>query len=132
MRSVTETREALHEAGKAIFFLVLAIFIFALMGCAPTLRGGIRATEKAAKVLDVSVDLAATTWTAGLEERLAECRSRDLPTPEARRECLGPYAEGDRIVPALKDASMGYDLIVEGLEILRQAEKELRKLEKQR
>ena len=104
---------------------IAIIFMFATSGCATTLPVALDGTEKALKAVDVGLDLKASVWEAAVADRIAVCRAKDLETAEQRRECMGKFAEGEKVIPLLKQAGAAYDTMVEALETLRNVAGEL-------
>lgn len=111
---------------RSIIVFMFALFVWALCACGQGLQRGIEITEKGAKILDVSLDVGTSAWTAAVEGQVAHCRAKDLATPEDRRACMGIFADGEKVVPALREASEAYDALVEALDTLGKAAAELR------
>ncbi len=111
---------------RPITVFMLALFVWALCACGQGLQRGIEVTEKGAKILDVGLDVGATAWTAAVAGQIAYCRAKDLETPEQRRKCMGIFAEGEKVVPALREAGEAYDALVEALDKLGKVAGELR------
>jgi len=111
---------------RPILAILAFLFLWALVsGCAGRLDQGIAAVEKGAKAIDIGLDLAGDAWKAGVADRIEQCRKEGHETPEARRECLGRFADGDKAIAALQQASDAYDALAEALEALRRAAKDL-------
>lgn len=112
---------------RGIAALILGLFIWALCACGTTatLQRGIEITEKGAKAMDIGLDVGTDAWTAAVAARIGYCRAKGMDTPDARRACLGIFAEGDQVVPALEQASAAYDALVEALAVLGDMAKKL-------
>lgn len=104
----------------------LALILALATGCAPSFQRGLDVGEQAAKALDVGLDESAKIWEAAVQAAIKDCRSRGLETPEQRRECLGIFAEGEKVIPVLEKGSEAYDMLVEALRLLRETEAALR------
>ena len=67
------------------------------LGCGGSLAEGGQAAVAGAKKALVGVDIVAETTAPGLVEArriaIAACRDKQLPTPDAREDCLGPLAK---------------------------------------
>ncbi len=53
---------------------------------------------------DLAADKLANDWDAALDERIDECRAKNLETPEERKDCLGKLnpEETDKAIAAVK------------------------------
>lgn len=97
-------------------------------GCAHGLNGTIDGIEKSAAGTSVVIDEASKIWAAGVEAQVAYCKAKGLgpeATEEERAACMGILGRGDEAEPALDKVSQGYDLVVEGLELMRAGAEEL-------
>lgn len=110
---------------RPILAIMALLFLWALCACAGNLERGITAVEKGAKAVDIGLDVAGNAWKAAVADRIEQCRKEGHETPEARRECLGKFAEGDKAIAALEQASDAYDLLVEALASLKKASADL-------
>ena len=100
---------------RALLALVLCT------GCAHGLPEAIEGTRKAAKTADVALDLSGAVWDAAVRKRIEQCRAEGHATPEARRACMGVFAEGDKAEPALEEAGVAYDALVVALDVFEAA-----------
>lgn len=80
--------------------MIALALVASLTGCA---SAKVTATRIVA-ASDIAADELADTWSAASDSRIAECRTKDLPTPEERAECLGPFkpAETQKVVAAIQ------------------------------
>lgn len=85
-------------------------------GCAHGLDKAVAGTRKAAKAADIALDQAGEMWGAAVRKRIEQCRAEGHATPEARRACMGVFAEGDKAQPALEKAGQAYDALAEALD----------------
>jgi hypothetical protein len=69
-----------------------------LGACAATPRA--RAVQTVV-ISDAVADEVSARWTDFVDEKIRECRARDLETPEERRACLGAAGEGESLAAAL-------------------------------
>ncbi len=76
----------------------------------------------------MAVDESTKIWEAGVEAQIAFCQAKGFG-PDAseteREKCMGLLGQGVKAEPALEKARDGYDMVAEGLKLLREAQKEL-------
>jgi hypothetical protein len=105
---------------------ILALTLL-LPGCAHGLDKSIDGVEKFAAGVKVGVDGSVTMWDAGVDAKVAYCAAKlgEDSTEAQRAKCMGILGRGEKAEPALEKMRDGYDLVAEGLELLREAQKEL-------
>lgn len=81
---------------RQVHTLVMAV---CLGGCAvPMQRAAIR--------VEHTLDAGSAALTMAVDRRIAECRARDLPTPEARADCVKDVREANANAEPLVDLSV--------------------------
>ncbi len=94
------------------YSLVLAL------GCGHTgdsLGHAVHVSRQALHAVSIAADEAADLWAEGVDARISHCRAKDLPTPQARAECLGPWGKGEEFSGELKELRDAYDVAATAL-----------------
>ena len=108
--------------------MLTTVLALSTSGCAHTLDAGLDGIEKFAAGTRVAVVEGTKLWSAGVDAQIAFCRAKGLgpdASEEDRTKCLGVLGQGAKAEPALEKLGDGYDMIAEGLKLLREAQKEL-------
>lgn len=81
--------------------LPLALVAFSLSGCA---HGPKAVATNIVAASDAAADSLADSWAAAVRVQVEECRTKDLPTVQARKDCLGMFkpAETQKVIAAVQ------------------------------
>jgi len=123
---VTEARIAMVIGG-----LVALLFSLSLCGCRdmPNTATALDVVSKGLVAVDVAADITVSELDHLRQARLAECQAKELPTPEAREDCLGPWAEP--LAPKAEAFGKAYDAALDALQALEEAIEGLEELKRQ-
>lgn len=89
-----------------------------LCACAhrPAVTDAIHGTQKALHAVDVAADIAAATWAAAVDARIADCKAQALQTAKEREDCMGHLGRGAQFEGDLAKLSELYDEIASALD----------------
>ena len=101
------------------------LLTLSLVGCAgqqlPAPSDAVRMARRQLHLISVLATELANEWAAQVDDRVAFCRAKQLPSVEQRTDCLGPYGEGKQFDDDMLRLIEAYDTAAEAGEELQQA-----------
>ncbi len=104
---------------------ILGSILLLSCGHGVTLVQSVHAARQGLHGVAIASDEAADEWAAQVDDRIAYCRGQNLPTPQQREACLGPWGQGEQFEDDLTAFKAAYDDAAEALQQLEAAARRL-------
>ena len=111
------------------------LLLVASTGCAsatPSMSQGVQFAQQALHGVAIAGKEASAGWSTGVDAQIAYCKRQNLKTEEERRDCMGPWGEGEAFESEFQEFRDAYDEAANGLEKLQKAARKLEARTKKR